>query len=86
MANNTAVGQFMKKGIHIDGQKEMLHYSDDRDPVPVTRYSTKTDKWCWKVKNYGDQGEGLIEGDILDYVVPTILDVPVKLEKFIKTT
>ncbi|XP_065894910.1 uncharacterized protein [Dysidea avara] len=78
------MGQFMKKGINIDSKKEMLVHSDGRDPVPVTRDSVMTGKWCWKAKNYGNQGEGLIEGDILDYVVPNILDAPDNLKKYIK--
>ena len=31
-------------------------------------------KQCWKVANYGNQGEGLIQGNILDYMVPHILN------------
>jgi len=79
---NDSVGQFMSKGIHIDSQRKLLVYSDDRDPITVTKHSTGTGKWCWKAKKFGYQGEGLIEGDILDYVVHTILDVPENLEKY----
>jgi len=75
----------MRKGFYIDSQREMLVYSNGYDPVPVTKYSNRTGKWCWKVKNFGNQGEGLIEGDILDYLVPTIIDVPENLEKFFKS-
>jgi len=63
----------MRKGITIDTEKEMLIYSDGRDPVPVTKDSTMTGnggKLCWKAMNPGHQGEGLIEGKIFDYVVP----------------
>ena len=74
----------MKKGISIDTVKQMLVYSGGRDPVPVTRDSVMTGKLCWKAENYGHQGEGLIEGDILDYVVSSILDAPDNLKKFIK--
>jgi len=77
-------GQFMKKGIDIDTQKEMLIYSDGRDPVSVTRDAVMTGKMCWKANNYGYQGEGLIEGNILDYVVPNILEVADNLKKFTK--
>ena len=70
----------MKKGINIDTKREMLIFSNGRDPVPVARDSVMTDKWCWKAKNYGNQGEGLIEGNILDYLVPNILDVADKLK------
>ena len=70
------VGQFMGKGIHIDIQKQLLVYSDGRDPVPITRDNTMTGrsgKECWKAMNFGHQGEGLILGKILNYVVPHLL-------------
>ncbi|XP_065894617.1 inter-alpha-trypsin inhibitor heavy chain H3-like isoform X1 [Dysidea avara] len=76
------MGQFMRKGVDIDIQREMLIYSDGRDPVPVTRDSTMTgdaNRQCWKVMNYGHQGEGLIKGKILDYVVPHILSTDFNL-------
>ena len=67
----------MRKGIEIDSQKEMLIFPDDRDPVPVTK-DTKmignSNKPCWKAMNNGVQGEGLIKGSILDYMVMNILE------------
>ena len=75
----------MKKGVNIDTKREMLIFSDGRDPVPVGRDSVMTGKWCWKANNYGNQGEGLIEGDILDYLVANILDVPDNLNKYSKS-
>ena len=81
---NSVAGQFMKKGVTIDSKKEMLVHSDGQDPVPVTRDSVITGKWCWEAKNYGNQGEGLIEGEVLDYVVPNILDAPNNLKKYIR--
>ena len=66
----------MRKGIIIDTQRQMLIYSDGRDPVPVTWDATMAGdrrRLCWKVMNPDHQGEGLIEGKILDYVVPQIL-------------
>ena len=71
----------MKKGVDIDTQREMLIYSDGRDPVSVTRDSVMTGKLCWKANNFGLQGEGLIEGNILDYVVPSIIDVADNIKK-----
>jgi len=67
----------MKKGIDIDTQRQMLIYSDGRDSVPVARDSIMTEKWCWKVKNFGYQEEGLIEGNILDYLVSNILNASI---------
>ena len=63
----------MSMGIHIDTQRQMLIFSDGRNPVPVTKDTAMTGKPCWKAMNYGNQGERLIRGNILDYMVPYIL-------------
>ena len=66
----------MRRGIYIDAQKQLLMYLDGRDPVPVARNSEMTGnfgKECWKAMNFGNQGEGLIIGKILNYVVPHLL-------------
>ena len=73
----------MKSGIDIDVRKEILIYSDDRDPVPVTKDSAMTgdpNKLCWRAMNYGKQGEGLIHGSVLDYIVSNLLDTNFKLK------
>ena len=72
----------MKKGIEIDTQKKMLIYSDGRDPVPVNENFVMAGKACWKSMNYGYQGEGLIQGNILDYVMENILETKTKLKTF----
>ena len=67
----------MIKGVDIDSQKKLLIYPDNHDPVPVTKDTKMTsdsDKPCWKAMNNGIQGEGLIKGNILDYVVSNILE------------
>ena len=67
----------MTKGLDIDSRKQILIYPDDRDPVPVTKDTKMTgdpNKPCWKAMNNGIQGEGLIRGNILDYVVSNILE------------
>ena len=67
----------MTKGLDIDSRKQILIYPDDHDPVPVTKDTKMTgdpNKPCWKAMNNGIQGEGLIKGNILDYVVSTILE------------
>jgi len=76
------IGQFMRSGIEIDTQKKMLLYPDGRDPVPVTKDFVMAGKQCWKSMNYGSQGEGLIQGDILDYVMENILETDDKLKHF----
>jgi len=72
----------MRRGIEIDAQKKMLIYSDGCDPVPVTKDFAMVGKECWKSLNYGSQREGLIQGDILDYVVKNILETSFKLKHF----
>ena len=67
----------MIRGVDIDSQKKMLIYPDNHDPVPVTKDTKMTgdsNKPCWKAMNNGIQGEGLIKGNILDYVVSNILE------------
>ena len=66
----------MTKDIDIDIQKQILIYPDGRNPVPVTKDTQMTgdsNKPCWKAMNTGIQGEGLIKGNILDYMVSNIL-------------
>ena len=63
----------MSKNVNIDTQKEILIFADGRNPVPVTKDTAMTGKQCWKAMNNGHQGEGLIKGNILDYVLTNIL-------------
>ena len=68
----------MGKGVEIDSMKNIL-IRPNFSPTPVTRSSyvsrkNHVAKQCWKVMNTGSQGEGLIEGTILDYVVPSLID------------
>ena len=63
----------MTKNINIDARREMLIFSDGRNPVSVIKDTAITGKPCWRAMNYGHQGEGLIKGNILDYVLPSIL-------------
>ena len=63
----------MTKNVNIDTQREMLIYANGRNPVPVTKDTVITGKQCWKTLNYGHQGEGLVKGNILDYVLTNIL-------------
>ena len=68
----------MGKGIEIDGIKNIL-IRPNFPPIPVMRSTyqskkTPATKQCWKAMNTGSQGEDLIEGTILDYVVPNLVD------------
>ena len=68
----------MGKGVEIDSMKSIL-IRPTFTPIPVVRssyHSRKNDttKQCWKATNTGSQGEDLIEGTILDYVVPSLVN------------
>jgi len=68
----------MVKGIEVDTVKEIL-IRPGFESVPVKSTSTwvyndrQTGSPCWLAMNVGHQGEGLIEGNILDYLVDDIL-------------
>jgi len=72
----------MVKGMAIDPVKKILTYPDGRDPVPVEMDNVMTGKKCWKAMNPGYQGEGLIKGSILDYMVSNLLEDDFKLKDF----
>ena len=68
----------MTKGVTIDRVKEIL-IRPDHPPVPVTlgniwNYNTLSNDTtpCWHAKNHGTQGDGLIEGNVLDYIVNSV--------------
>ena len=65
----------------VDPVKKILTYPDSHDPVVVELDNVMTGKTCWKAMNPAHQGEGLIEGDVLDYLVSTLLQDDFKLKK-----
>ena len=67
-----------EKGVEIDTRKKILIYPDGRNPVPVNEDHAMAGKGCWKAMNYGNQGEGLIEGNVLDYVMGNIMETKTK--------
>ena len=76
-------GQYIAKRISVDPVKKILTYPGSHGgSVAVELDNYITDKTCWKVKNSGQQEEGLFEGDALDYMVSTLLedDFNMKLE------
>lgn len=72
----------MIKGIAIDSIKKILTYPDGHGPVPVEMNNIMANKPCWKAMNPGHQGEGLIEGSILHYMVSSLLKDDFKLKNF----
>ena len=70
------IGQFMGQGVMIDEIKSIL-IRPNFPPIPVVKSSYRSaevTKQCWKSMNVGNQGQGLIEGTILDYVVPSLTE------------
>ena len=76
-------GQFLRKGIVVDEVRKLL-LMPNKAPVPVERkpvwkYLEQWDKdannmqYCWAAGNPGLQGEMLIDGHYLDYVVEDLL-------------
>ena len=65
----------MKTGVEIDKTKKML-IRPGFEPVPVDNSVTwgLDKRHCWKAMNPGQQGEGLIEGKVLDYRVTDVLE------------
>lgn len=82
------LGQFLTKGIEIDPLKAILIRHSDLEPVPILR----SEGWdfkngqpiikCWKAMNVGNQGEGLIEGSVSDYMLQSITDKARLFDKF----
>lgn len=75
-------GQFMNKDITVDPIKEIL-IRPGFEAIPVRKdykwqYYGEGNSECWRVMNAGHQGDKLIEGTILDYIVENI-----KQKKFI---
>ena len=67
----------MNKDITIDPVREIL-IRPGFEAIPVIkdkkwRYNEEPISECWRVMNVGHQGEGLIEGTILDYIVDDIM-------------
>ena len=74
------LGQFFCPGYSIDHTTKLLHFPDNKEPVPVMRrpvwsfMETKVNELtgaeqCWMAMNVGYEGEGLLHGQYLDYVV-----------------
>jgi len=72
----------MVKGKSVDPIKKIPTYPDSHDAVAVELDNVMTGNTCWKAMNPGHQGEGLIEGDVLDYIVSNLLENNFKFKKF----
>lgn len=78
---NRSVGQFFRDGVKIDTVRKLL-FLPKMDPVPVARRpvwafmerEVKNKDVCWTAMNPGYQGDGLIEGTYMDYLVNDVLD------------
>jgi hypothetical protein len=69
------LGQFFNKGTKVDKEKRQL-VLPKRSPIPVTLEDPKPEvhhkSQCWRPQTPGYQGEGLIEGDYVEYVVSSV--------------
>jgi len=71
----------MVNGVEVDSTRNML-IRPGFEPVPVVQSKTwDSPDNCWLAKNVGNQGEGLIEGSILDYTVSSIESTDLPLSK-----
>ncbi len=78
------IGQFFRPGVELDPVRKMLIIAN-KEPVPVTKKPIwsfmekgngkypQTSGHCWTSMNTGVQGDGLIDGDYRDYIVPSLL-------------
>ncbi|XP_065890575.1 uncharacterized protein [Dysidea avara] len=74
------LGQFMITGVEVDSTRKML-IRPGFESVPVEPSKTwDSPDNCWLVKNVGNQGEGLIEGSIYDYIVSSIESTDLSLK------
>ena len=81
-------GQFFRNGVEIDEVRKIL-IMPDKEPVPVMRRpvwsfmerEVADDQLCWTAMNPGYQGDGLIDGRYLDYLVDDVLDTEWRFKK-----
>ncbi|XP_064388350.1 uncharacterized protein LOC135336475 [Halichondria panicea] len=75
------VGQFFRDGVKIDTVRKFL-LLPKMEPVPIMRRpiwgfmerKVEDDQLCWTAMNAGYQGDGLIQGNYLNYLVDDVLD------------
>ena len=80
------LGQFFCPGHTVDITRKLLMFPSHKEPIPVVRRpiwsfmeSRKTGEhshFCWMTMNNGYQGEGIIDGTYLDYVVSSLTTIP----------
>ena len=83
------LGQFFRKGVEVDQVRKIL-IMPDKEPVPVMRRpvwsfmerETPDDQLCWTAMNPGYQGEGLIDGTYLDYLVDDVMSTDFKFKQW----
>ena len=68
-------GQFFNQGTKIDKENRQL-VLPKRSPIPVNLEDPKPEvhhkSQCWRPQTPGYQGEGLIEGDYMEYAVSSV--------------
>ena len=81
-------GQFFRKEVEIDTVRKIL-ILPGKEPVPLMRRpvwsfmerEVADDQLCWTAMNPGYQGQGLIDGTYLDYLVNDVFSTDFKFKK-----
>ena len=80
------IGQFYRQGVEIDEVHKML-IIPHKEPISIMQRpiwsfmerkknrSSIDDNFCWTTMNIGYQGDGLIDGHYIDYIVHDVLSV-----------
>ena len=85
----TLLGQFLNKDVIVDDVRKIL-ILPGKEPVPIQRKpvwafmereSKDSTNFCWVAMNFGYQGDGLIDGSYLDYLVDDVLSTEFKFKK-----
>ena len=82
------IGQFFRKEVEVDTVRKFL-ILPGKEPVPVMRRPVWSfmerevvdDQLCWTAMNPGYQGQGLIDGTYLDYLVEDVFFTDFKFKK-----
>ena len=77
------LGQFFCPGHTVDTTHKLLMFPSRKEPIlvvccPILSLTErrKTDQHSWMTMNNGYQGEGIVDGTYLDYVVSSLTTIP----------
>ena len=80
------LGQLFCPGHTVDIIRKLLMFSSQKEPIPFVRCpiwsfmerrkTGQHSRFCWMTMNNGYQGEGIVDGTYLDYVVSSLTTIP----------